>query len=612
MFGYNGKLLSVNLSKDQVFRVEDLDKTVARMYLGGSSLGARVLKEMDWMVDPFDPKSKLVFAVGPLNGTSAPSSSRYVVCAKSPLTGIWGEAHAAGYWGTELKLAGYDGIVIEGKAEKPVYLLIQHGKAEIKDAKHLWGKNTDETQGILKKEHGDEKLRIACIGPAGEKLSSISGIINDQGRAAARCGLGAVMGSKSLKAIAVRGSGKLQIAEKERFHEFVKELRQMMVKTPGRAGLYNYGTAGATDALHNVGDVPIYNFRKNSWPEGIHKLTGQAIAKTILFKHSSCRTCPLACEKIIHIKDGSYAGMTGRAPEYEACIGFGSLCLNDNLKAVVKANDLCNKYGLDVISTSSTIAFAMECYEKGLLTKNDTDGLELTWGNHKAMVEIVEKIGKREGIGNLLAEGSKRAAEKIRGQSKQFVMHVKGLEVPMHDPRAFSSWVAAFSTSNRGACHIYAPAYWIERGMTFPGIGLDKPLDRHASEGKGRLVKIFQDFCEVLESLVICKFSLYANIRSSHIIKLLNLSTGWDIDVNELMKIGERAFNLKRLINVRLGISRKDDVLPKRFFDVSRDDAKKWRCPNVSKIMDDYYKSRGWTEEGIPKEEKLKELSLCD
>ena len=609
MYGYGGKLLKVNLSAG-TFEVERLGEDVVRKFLGGAGLAGRLLQDMDWQVDSFDPKNRLVFTVGPLEGTSAPCCSRYVVAAKSPLTGLWGEAHAAGFWGSELKLAGWDGIIIDGKAETPVYLLIDNDVVEIQDARDLWGRDTYETEEILRQKHGDQRIRVTCIGPAGEKLSRIAGVFND-GRAAARSGLGAVMGSKKLKAIAVRGTGRLSLAKEGEFKELVKELNKIIMAAPARAALRKYGTNSAMAAISEAGDVPIKNFTQGEWAEGFNKLSGPAVTEAILTGASHCKFCPIGCGREIEIKEGPYTGLSGPGPEYETIAAFGPLCLNDNIEAIAKANDLCNRYGLDTISTGVTIAFAMECFERGIITKKDTDGLDLIWGNHLAIVELVNKIGKREGIGNLLAEGSKRAAEKLRRGSEEFAMHIKGLELPLHDPRAFASWAVSYSTANRGGCHIQAPTYWIERGVTFPDLGFPEKLGRFSSERKAELCKVFQDFCEALECMIICKFAMYGNLRSPHMLKLIYLSTGWDINLDEFLKIGERSFNLKRMINVKLGISRKDDTLPKRILSLQlMNGGTQGHIPDQETMLREYYQLRGWSQDGIPNPEKLEELSL--
>jgi aldehyde:ferredoxin oxidoreductase len=612
MFGFTGRLLHIDLNTT-VRSTKDLDETVARQYLGGSGLAAHILSSMRWEVDPLGPENRLVFIAGPLTGTPAPLCSRYSVCAKSPLTGVWGEAHASGFWGPELKAAGLDGIILEGKADRPVYLWIKDGKVEIKNARHLWGKDTFETEDEIREELGDKNIRVACIGPAGEKLSRIAAIINDHGRAAARCGIGAVMGSKNLKAIAVKGTQEIKVAKLKELRQLAGKLVKLARESTAGKYLKEFGTAGGMDPFHEFGDVPVKNWKQSFWEEGCHKVSGQAITETILTGRSACKRCPIGCGRLIELKEGPYKGLKGKGPEYETAAAFGPLCLNDDLPAVAKANDLCNRYGLDTISTGAVIAFAFECYEEGLITKKETDGIELNWGNAASIVKMVEKIGRREGLGNLLAEGCKRAAEKIGKGADKFAFHIKGLELPMHDPRAFSSWAVAYGTSNRGACHIQAPTFWVERGLSFPAIGLDDPGDRFASEGKGRLTRIFQDFCEVVESAGICKFALYGDFHSHHVLSLLRCATGWDLELDEMMKIGERSFNLKRLINVKCGISKKDDILPERILALRLlDGGTKGHLPDQEKMLKDYYRERGWDEDGIPTSEKLRELSLSE
>lgn len=610
MFGFTGRLLYIDLTTT-VRSTKDLDETVARHYLGGSGLGAQILSSMDWEVDPLGTRNRLVFITGPLTGIPAPLCSRYSVCAKSPLTSIWGEAHASGFWGPELKAAGLDGIIIDGGAERPVYLWIKDGKVTVKDARHLWGKDTFETEDTIKQELGDKNIRVACIGPAGEKLSRMAAIINDHGRAAARCGIGAVMGSKNLKAIAVRGTQEVEVAWREELRHLSGELARIARESTAGKYLRDYGTAGGMDSFHEFGDVPIKNWKQGTWEEGCHKVSGQVMTETILTGRYACKRCPIGCGRLVELKEGPYRGLKGKGPEYETAAAFGPLCLNDDLQAVVKANDLCNRYGLDTISTGAVIAFAFECYQEGLITRKETEGIELIWGNADSLVQMVENIGKREGLGDLLAEGCKRAAEKIGQGADKFAFHVKGLELPMHDPRAFASWAVSYGTSSRGACHIQAPTFWVERGLTFPDIGLDDSGDRFASAGKGRLTKLFQDFCEVVESAGICKFALYSDFSSRHVLSLLRYTTGWDLTLDEMMKIGERSFNIKRLINVKCGMSKKDDILPERILTHPlTEGGTKGYLPKQEKMLKEYYQERGWDENGVPTSEKLCELSL--
>jgi aldehyde:ferredoxin oxidoreductase len=611
MFGYAGKILKVDLSQRKT-TPEPLDPDLARKFLGGAGLAAQWMEQakMDWRQDPFHPGNHLIFSLGPLSGIPAPFCSRYVVSAKSPLTGLWGEAHASGYWGPELKLCGWDAIVITGRSEVPVYLWIQDDQVEIRTASHLWGKDTYETETILQSELGGKGVRVASIGPAGEKQSRMALIINDHGRAAARSGLGAVMGSKNLKAIALRGSRKPAIAHPEAFRNHVKELTQLVMDAPARQTLRKFGTDGSMMGLHEMGDVPIKNWRLGQWEEGCRKVSGQTMAETILTDHYACRGCPIGCGRVVAVKEGPYA-VSGKGPEYETAASFGPLCLNDDLAVVAKANDLCNRLGMDSISAGMTMAFAMECYEKGLITRQDTEGIELIWGNGPAILQMLEKMGARQGFGDVLADGSRMAAQKIGGAAEDFTIQVKGQELALHDPRAFFSWAVANATAHRGACHILAPTYWVERGLTFPELGYEKPLDRFAVEGKGTWVKIFQDFCEVLESLVLCKFCLYGNWRGPHILELLNLTTDWGMDFKELLQAGERGFNLKRMINVRLGVTVKDDTLPKRILNEPlQEGGAQGKNPPLKPMLDEYYQARGWDEQGIPTIERLKELGL--
>ena len=610
MFGFTGKLLSIDLTTT-VRSLTQLDEAVARRFLGGSGLAAYLLSSMDWTVEALSPQNVLVFMPGPLTGVPAPLCSRFSVCAKSPLTSIWGETHASGFWGPELKAAGLDGIVIEGSAERPVYLWIKDGKVELKDARHLWGKDTYTTETIIRRDLGDSSVKIASIGPAGEKLSPIAAIINDHGRAAARCGIGAVMGSKQLKAIAVSGTQEVKVNREEELRQCAQVLVKLARESTAGRYLRNYGTAGGMEPFHEFGDVPIKNWKQGFWEEGCHKVSGKVISEAMLTGRYACKRCPIGCGRLIEIKEGPYRGLKGKGPEYETLAAFGPLCLNDDLATVAKANDLCNRYGLDTISTGAVIAFAIECYEEGLITKEDTEGVELTWGNAEAIIKMVEKIGSREGFGSILAEGVKKAAEKIGRGAEKFALHVKGLELPMHDPRAFASWAVSYGTASRGGCHIQAPTFWVERGLTFPDIGLSDPGDRFASEGKGRLTKLFQDFCEVVESAGICKFALYGDFRAHHVLSLLQYATGWDLTLEEMMKIGERSFNLKRFINVMCGVSKEDDILPERILTLSLlDGGTKGHLPDQEKMLKEYYRERGWDDNGIPTTTKLKELGL--
>ncbi|MFQ6089082.1 MAG: aldehyde ferredoxin oxidoreductase family protein [Candidatus Methanofastidiosia archaeon] len=606
--GYMGRILEVDLSKEKI-SLRTFDEKILRMFLGGLGLASKIISdELNVGINPLDEKNKIVFMTGPLTGTVTPTSSRYVVCSLSPLTGIWGEANAGGFWGPELKFAGYDGLIVRGRAKNPVFLYINDEDVEIRDALHLWGRDSYETEDILKKDFG-KKFKVACIGQAGENLVKISAIMNDMGRAAARTGLGAVMGSKNLKAIAVRGSKKVEMKDKDKAKEIQRKLLKIIRESSFAKSLHENGTDGVMETLEYFGDVPVKFWRLGTF-ENVEKISGETITKTILKGTKTCFSCPIACKREVEVKEGKYK-VSGSGPEYETCASFGTLLLNDDLKSIAFVNDLCNRYGLDTISTGSVVGFAMECFEKGIISLKDLGGIDLTWGNADSIIECVKKIAFRRDFGNVLAEGVFRASKKLGRRAVNFSIHVKGLEIPLHDPRAFESWALSYATTNRGACHITAPAYWVERGITFSDIGLDKRMPRFETEGKAFLVKTFQDFCTTLESVIVCKLSLYGGVTLTHISELLKAIVGFDYTVEELLKVGERINNLIRNFNVKLGVTKKQDTLPKRILNEPHPSGgAKGHLPNLPVMLEEYYKLRGWNENGIPKTETLKKLGL--
>jgi len=605
---YEAKLLKINLSNETI-KEALLSPEVLKKYIGGSGLAAKLMYDRikkKGKIEPFSEENALIFTVGPLTGTRFPFSSRYFVSAISPLTNIWGQASSGGFFGPELRRTGYYGVVIEGKSDYPVYISIEDENVEIKDASYLWGKTTYETQEILKKEIPNAK--IACIGPAGENLVKYAAIINDGGRAAGRTGLGAVMGFKKLKAIVVKGSKKPPIENVEKFQKVVKESITAAMNSSAREILHKYGTSGMLEALVELGDTPIKNFTMGEWDrEKVQNISGQTMAKTVLRKQYHCEACPVGCGRIVELPNKEKKIVDG--PEYETVAAFGTLVLNDDLVTILKANYMCNAYGLDTISTGVTIAFTIECVERGILS--ETDGLEISWGNDKAILQLIEKIAKREGIGNSLAEGVKNMAQQLNKESDEFAMHVKGLELPMHDPRAFESWALAYATSNRGACHTYASTYYIEKGLTFPEIGLPEPLDRFETKSKPRAVKLIQDMCEFLDAQVMCRFCLYGGTKLPTVIKALNAVTGEEITIEEAMKIGERIFNTKRVINNLQGIRREHDNLPPRIFKpLDPPGGSYGHVPELNHNLQEYYRLRGWNEDGTVSNEKLRELEI--
>jgi len=605
--GYMGKILRVDLLNRKT-EIQPLDEKIARNLVGGSGIGTRFLyDETTEQTDPLSPENLLIFMTGPLTGSSVPGTGRHEVTFKSPLTGIFGRAGVGGKWGVELKRAGFDGIIVVGKADKPVYLSIHGGEVEFRDARHLWGKDTYEASEILKEEIGD-RVRTAIIGPAGEKQIKIACIAHEgnHARMAGRCGAGAVMGSKNLKAIAVYGTQRVPIYQPEALKDYIKQMLPHISEVT--QGLRKFGTGGGVQNYELLGNFPHKNWALSDWEEGASKICGQEMARTILTGRYSCQNCPVGCGRVVKVTDGPFAPVDGGGPEYETIAALGSNCLVDNLEAIAKANELCNRYGIDTMSAGSAIAFAMEAYEKGLINKKDTGGIDLKWGDGKALVEMVEKIGKQEDIGALLGEGVKRAALEIGGLASEFALQIKGLEPSFHDPRCFFSQALSYATTNRGGCHNGSGSHSCEMKGTQPDLGINEPQDRHQVDGKAEFTIKLQNLMCMFDALVMCKFMhLTGAIKARSMVDFLNFVTGWDMDMAEFLKVGERTFTLQRLYNVRCGISRKDDTLPARFLTLKRDRDK---LPPMGQLLSDYYECRGWSEEGVPTEEKLSQLNL--
>ncbi len=610
--GYNGKILRINLS-EKSFKEEEISDEDARKYLGGSILSAKLLlKEVKGDTDPLSPENLLIFAIGPLVMNFA-STSRYVVSAKSPLTGIWGEASSGGRFAYSMKKSGFDAFVFEGAAEKPVYLWVNEGEYELRDATHLWGKDTYEVQPpLLEETHS--KASIACIGPAGERLAKLACIMNDNGRAAGRCGLGAVMGSKNLKAVVCYGTKKFQLLHPEKISYVLKQLSALSGDM-STLGMDRFGTAMMLDMFWPVGDIPVKNWNIGLWKkEGVPpaelyaRIGGAHMRKTILKKRYACLGCPIGCGREIKIESGPYQ-MEGPGPEYETLAAFGTLCLNDNLESICKANDLCNRMGLDTISVGSTVAWAIEAYEKGILSKDDV-GFELKWGDHKNIVKLTEMIVNGEGIGKLLCNGTVAAATEL-GKGLELAVHAKKLELPMHDPRAFHSMAVQYATANRGGAHVEGWSMMGEVGFIPAEFGIEFAAGRFESRQKGLLAARIQDFSQISNAATICMFVAlpFAPTMFAHIV---NAVTGWDMTGKELMTIGERGFNMKRVFNVRCGIRRKDDTLSPKMFKAVKEGGHAGQVPELDKMLEDYYQVRRWTEDGIPTKELLLDLDLPD
>jgi len=612
-YGYNGQILRVDLSRG-ITSTDALDELFCRKYLGGAGFVSYfLLKELRQGIDPLGPENKLIFALGPVTGVPLPGSGRDCVGAKSPLTGGYAKSEVGGFWGAELKHAGYDAIIVEGKAEKPVYLWIHDEEASIRDASHLWGKNTKETEQIIRDELGDSLIRVAGIGPAGENLVRFACVVNDLHNAAGRGGTGAVMGSKNLKAIAVRGHKRTKVAEPE----CLKELRQWVLAHRELWASYaELGTGAKMEASVEKGNVPIRNFLDGEFPE-ITKISGETLRDTIRIKMESCYACPVRCKKVVKVDEPYPVDPAYGGPEYETLASLGSNCGISDLKAIAKGNELCNAYSLDTISTGDVIAFAMECFENGLLTTEDTGGIELRFGNAEAMLKIIDLIAKCEGIGDLLAEGTARAAPKIGKGAVEFAMQVKGLEIPMHEPRLKAALGLGYAVNPHGADHMdnIHDTMYSQPGPSFDRVkplGILEPLP--ADELGSRKVSLFRYVQQeriIRDCLVLCDFIPY---DIEQVADILAAVTGWKTGTVEMLRVAERTLTMARLFNIREGLTAADDKLPNRFFQPKRNgvlSTKFYDPEQLEKAKSYYYTLMGWdAKTGIPTPEKLQELGI--
>lgn len=589
--GYAGRIGWVDLST-QGMDYRDLSEREARLYLGGRGLGVKILLDVGAKVDPLGSESLACLFVGPLTGTSAPMSGRIASIVKSPLTGTISDSHAGGTTGATLKWAGFDGIVFQGKAKWPVYALVKEGTVSVEDAAELWGKDTDETTTLLKERYG-ESARVICIGPAGENLVRFACLINERGRANGRGGHGAVWGSKRLKAVVLLGDRKAtpQPVNKDLFERTRKRCLTLINENGVTGeGLPKYGTDVLMNVINEVGGLPTRN-AQTAYFEGAEALSGERMAETILIRGGTCDTCPVGCKRLTKV-EGRYEG---EGPEYETCFSLGAMCGNSDLEAAGFMNHLCNRFGLDTISLGDTLAIAMEATQRGLIEGG------ISFGDTDRMIELIEDITHQRDLGKTLALGEGRAAEKL--DAPNLAMTVKGMGIPAYDPRAIKGIGLNYATSNRGACHL--------RGYTISSemLGIPTQTDRLAYEGKAELVIAFQDLTAAIDSLDCCLFSSFA-LSAKEYANLLSGMTGWQIDEDELMKIGERIYNLERRYNNLAGFSGKDDTLPRRFLEEPLPSG-----PSAGEVCDlpsmlaEYYERRGWND-GVVPEEKLKRLSI--
>ncbi len=606
MHGYAGKVLFVDLNTGKT-RVEPLSEDYAKKYIGGIGLGMRLwLANSKQGVEPFSPENPLVLALGPISGTMFPTGGNgHAFVSKSPETFGIGEAVAHGTFGAEMKRAGYDAIILKGKSEKPVYLWIDDELVQLLDASYLMGKSPSETEDAIKEDLGDYYIRVAAIGLAGEKLSRIACIINEKTRAAGRTGLGAVMGSKNLKAIAVRGTRDIVPAKPDEFMDMVKEFHERM-KGPATRKYRTLGTPENVLVHNALYCMPTRNYN-NAHFEEADKVSGEALNEKFVAKIIGCSSCAMRCEHEVVVPEGPYKGTMTRM-EYETLWAMGPYCGIDRLDTIIKGMELANYYGMDAIGAGVIVGFAMDCYENGILTKKDLGGIEANFGNSEALIQLLEKMGKREGIGDILAEGVRIAAQKIGKGAEKLAQHIKGLEVTGYDLRCLKTAALGFAVSFRGADHNRHGAYAFD---------VKGKVDRlKAEKGRGKMVRDMEDTYAVIDSLIICKFSRGTYYKGlSEMAKLYNLVTGIEMTAEELKKSGERVNTVARLINIREGLGRKDDTLPWKVMNMPIPDEGPVKGAVVTQkeldlLLDDYYESRGWTLEGVPTAAKLQELGM--
>jgi aldehyde:ferredoxin oxidoreductase len=611
--GYSGKILQIDLSTVKIETVSVKEQDQER-FIGGSGLAAKIFFDsFDPGVDPLAPENPLIVMTGPVVGSQFPGTSRFAVCGKSPLTGIWGEGTCGGNFGPELKFAGMDGIIFKGISPEPVYLAIEEDKIEIRDAKDLWGMDNYTLTDLLKERHGKEKRpKVLSIGAAGENLVKFAAICNDKGDFIGRTGMGALMGSKKLKALVVKGTKKIEISHPDEYAALRKSLVAKSRDAVIAQSFRSMGTDAGMDLGMMTGDVPIKNWSIGEDFQISTNLGGPSLTEKYLTRNHACSYCPVACKRMVKVDNGLFKAEEGPGPEYETCAAFGTLIMNEDLAGVIKANEWCNRYGMDTISCGATVAFAMEAYEKGLITKKDTDGIELTWGNIAGAIELVHKIAKKEGIGAFLSEGTREAAKRLGKGAEEFSIEVKGLEVPMHDPRGFHGMGLAYMTSVRGACHLMHLCLSVEQGMTvYPEVGFQENYVGQSSEGKAEMVKLCEDLGIPCNSLVICEFVAWT-LSANDLAEMVKVTTGFDFSLNDLLSCGERTWLLKRGLGNMMGVNREDDRLPKRILTPLREGATAGSVPDAEKLLREYYEIRGLDEKGKPKKEVLLKTGLGD
>jgi len=611
MKGYAGQVLRVDVTKGEVTK-EPINEAVWRSLIGGIGYGAYVLyNEVSKEASPLGPDNKIIFALGPFQaGRKFPGNAKLAVIAKSPINSLFATSQAGADLGLELKKAGYDALIIEGKAGKPVYLEIDNDKVSLNDASELWGKDTFETTDFIKDKYGKKGSSIAAIGQAGEKLVAFANICIDKHSFFGRLGMGAVLGSKNVKAICVKGDKEVEVADKDKVAGLQKGLTKKIADAT--AEFSKNGTPMYMAFAEMVGEAPIKNWAGGSWEEGNKKLGVPAYTETIFKKKLPCPNCPIGCHRYIKVDGPEKYKMEGAGPEYETLAYLGENLLIDDLAAVAKASDLCNRFGMDTMESGGIIGFVMECVEKGFLSKKDLDGVDATWGNGDASIALIEMMALRKGFGDVLANGVLPAAEKIDPKTKDFVAQVKGISPGAHDPRARFGQAVNFATGPVGPNHEYGNLslpYW---GVLCPELGIDKqPQDPFTMDGAAKLAAAYQDWGAIYNSLVVCRFMMEgAAMTFTDMVDCLNAVTGWNMSVEEAAKTAERLITLQRMVNIKFGLDKKEDTLSKRLLEPTPDGAHAGKVPDLEPAIKEYYELRGWDGNGVPKKEKIAEVGL--
>ncbi len=605
--GYWYKLLRIDLDNGLV-KEENIDEVLAKKYLGGAGIGAWYLKkEVPPEANIFGPENRLIFTTGPFQATKIPGAAKFSIVSRSPLTGIFADSAAGSKWGIYFKKCGYDIIIIQGKSRSPVYLYIENQQATLHDASDLWGKDSYEARSILLDIYPGAS--IATIGPAGENCVAMASIHIDNFSVAGRCGLGAVMGSKKLKSIVVKGNLTVPVYNEDGLVELQNQLQKRVAKTA--VGLKTGGTISGIVPGEESGNLPLKNFSMVGWKEGAEKIGLPGYTEILKPKPHGCIYCPIACHRSVNITFSDNFIYKGPGPEYETLAMLGANCLIDDLEILVKINDYCNRAGIDTISAGSCAAFAIEALERGHCGNYKPD-YSFGWGNGSGLIRFLEELVHHTGFGGLFSEGIKKASQIFGDQTMGYACHVKGLDIPAQDPRVYYNLALNYATGNRGACHMRAYSQIATMGALLPEVGISVAPKPNTMEGAAHVVKIYQDFTAVYNSCVLCQFMIWGGIGLGEMVRILNVITGWNMSIEEFMECGERIFNCQRLLNLSYGVSGKDDTLPQRILEPSTSGPRTYQTPRKGfrEALKEYYKERSWDEKGIPYREKLVSLGV--